>query len=168
MDAVYPWDLLTMNGALLADGAPAKGTNVARSVEMVPPVLLAPDATVGPQSTLLATTVVGENVVLGPGCILENCLVMDDVQIGPGAILRNSIVGEGARIGARFTALSGACEARVADGYHALLDFGCVIGPDTTVEGGVTVEAGVLVGAKVRVGTRAVLRRNVEDGARVV
>lgn len=169
MDAVYPWDLLGINGHVLADSCVVPShPAIAKSADIVCPALIQDDVAIGPQSTLLPTTVLGENVVLGANCVIENSVLLDDVQVGPGAIIRNSIVGEGARIGPRFTALAGPCEARVADGYHALSDFGCVIGPDTVVEGSVTVEPGVLIGARARVGSGAVLRRNVEDGARVV
>ncbi|MHB8584595.1 MAG: sugar phosphate nucleotidyltransferase [Thermoplasmatota archaeon] len=168
MDAVYPWDLLTMNSELLADATAPKVANLARTAEIVSPLRVGAESSIGPQATILPTTCIGDNVAIGPGCVLENCIVMDDVQIGPGAIIKNSIIGEGVRIGARFTALSGPCEARVADGYHALLDFGCVLGPDAAIEGAVTLEPGVLVGAKTKIGTRAVLRRNVDDQTRVV
>lgn len=169
MDAVYPWDLLDINAHLLADERTLPPEpNVARTSEILGPVHMEPDTTVGPQATILPSTVLGQNVTVGAGAILENCVVFDDVQIGPGAILRNSIVGEGVRIGPRFTALSGACEVRVADGYHAVGDFGCVIGPDTVIGGSVTVEPGILVGTRARVGSGAVLRRNVENDALVV
>lgn len=169
MDAVYPWDLLGMNGHLLADACIIpSSTAIAKSAEIVCPALVSADVNLGPQATILPSTVVGENVVIGAGCVIENCVIGDDVQIGAGAILRNSVVAEGARIGPRFTGLSGPCEARIADGYHALSDFGCVIGPDTILAGSVVVEPGVLIGAHAVVGSRATVRRNVPDGAQVL
>jgi mannose-1-phosphate guanylyltransferase len=49
---------------------------------------------------------VGPNAVLGAGCVvgagarIEGAIVWDDVTVGPGAVLHDCIVASGARIGA--------------------------------------------------------------------
>ena len=143
-DAVYPWDLLRVHADLL-HAQPARPANVA-GVHLEQPVLLGQDAHVGIGSTLAAGTCIGNNVVIGPNCVLENCVVYDDVQIGAGSILRNTIVGAGTRIGPRFTAISGPCDVKLADGWHHLDDFGSVIGEDARLGGVVTLAPGTIVG----------------------
>ncbi|HET9076276.1 MAG TPA: NDP-sugar synthase [Acidimicrobiales bacterium] len=45
-------------------------------------------------------SVVGEDVTVGPGALVERCVVMDGVQVGEGAVVTDSVLGPGARIGA--------------------------------------------------------------------
>ncbi len=171
LDAVYPWDLLALNAHLVGEpvGPPSPAAAGLHSRAVVEgPVILGSEVEVGAQSVILPTTCVGHNVVIGAGCIVENSVVYDDVQIGPGSILRNCVIGEGSRIGPRFTALSGACDVRVRDGWHELPDFGSVIGEDCVIEGGVTIRAGALVGNRARISAGSFVSQNADDGATVV
>lgn len=170
MDAVYPWDLLEVNAKLLERGPladPGIG-EIAPSSEFIAPVLVGADVYVGQKTVVLGPTTLGDNVTIGPGCVIENCIIQDDVQIGPGSILQNTIVGEGARIGARFTALSGPCDVRVRDGYYALSNFGAVIGEDCSLGGGVTTEPGALIGNRTRADANRTIRGTLEEGTKVI
>ena len=51
-------------------------------------------ARVGPNAVL------GDNCVVGAGARIEGAILWDDVEVGPGAVLRDCVVGAGARIGA--------------------------------------------------------------------
>jgi mannose-1-phosphate guanylyltransferase len=92
-----------MAGKLLAPIAPTvsgdrPGTDAAGAI-MSPCVIgrgsrLAPGSRVGPEAVL------GEGCVVGAGAIIEGAMLWDDVDVGSGAILRDCIVGSGARIGA--------------------------------------------------------------------
>lgn len=164
-DAVYPWDLLRVNAdALRVHARP----HVQPGVHTEMPHLVAPDAQIGPGTTVGAGTCVGDNVVIGAQCVLENVVIYDDVQIGPGSILRNSVVGAGTRIGPRFTALTGPCDIRSADGWHHLEDFGAVIGEDCIVGGAVTLLPGTILGNAVRVAHAKTIHTNADDRARVM
>lgn len=143
-DAVYPWDLLRAHADIL-HAQPAR-TTALTGAHIEPPVLLGNDVAVGLGSTLGAGTCVGDNVVIGPNCVLENCVLYDDVQLGAGSVLRNTIVGAGTRIGPRFTAISGPCDVKLADGWHHLDDFGSVVGEDARIGGVVTLTPGSVVG----------------------
>ena len=180
MDAVYPWDLLSLNEALVRRaireaGLPdppgpvqlGKGTTVRRTASIVGPALLGEGCLVESGVALGPTTSIGDNVSLGANCVVENSVLMDDVRVGPGSILRNSILAEGVTVGPRFTALSGACDFHAEDGWHSLEDFGCVIGNDARLGGNVTIEPGLTVGAGATVGSGAWLRRSVGQGAAV-
>ena len=166
-DAVYPWDLLRVNGLLLQAGhaAPPKLAHVHADRG----VLVGEDVAVGPGTVLGAGTCVGDNVEIGPHCVLENCVVYDDAQIGAGSVLRNTIVGEGTRIGPRFTALSGPCDVRSpADGWRQLEEFGSILGEDAEIGGAVTFLPGTVMGNRCRVAHARTVSGTLEDGSIVV
>lgn len=165
-DAVYPWDLLKVHAELFAAGH--GGSTKLPGVHAEAPVLVGEDATIGAGTVLGAGTCIGENVDVGPGCILENCVVYDHARIGPGSVLRDTIVGEGASVGARFTAPSGPCEVRTADGWHRLDAFGSVIGTDARVGGAVTALPGTILGNRARVPHAKTLSGTIDDGAVIV
>lgn len=165
-DAVHPWDLLHVNGVLLRAGhaiAPA-----IPHVRADPQVLVGEDVAIGSGTVLAAGTCIGDNVEIGPNCVLENCILYDDVQIGPNSVLRNTIIGEGTRIGPRFTALSGPCDARTADGWHHLPDFGAILGEDAVIGGAVVCLPGTVVGNRARIPHAKTLHGTLGDGAIVV
>lgn len=180
MDAVYPWDLLGLNEALVrrategqshaqAEGPVlvGKGTTIRRTASIVGPCLLGEGCVLESGAALGPTTSIGNHVVVGANSVVENSVLMDNVRLGPGSIVRNSILAEGVAVGPRFTALSGPCVFEAEDGWHALEDFGCVLGSDAQLGGGVAVEPGITVGAQARVASGAWLRRSVGKGAEV-
>lgn len=175
-DAVYPWDLLDINDALVrrqvggAGGTEThagKGTVLRPSTSVIGPALVGQGCVLESGVAIGPTTSIGDNVTIGANSVVENCILMDDVRIGPGSVIRNSIIAEGVTLGPRFTALAGPCESRAEDGWHALDDFGCVIGSDARLGGNVTVVPGVTIGAGANVGSGAWLRRNLGAGALV-
>lgn len=160
-DAVYPWDLLRVNSDGLRTHAqpfhaPGVGTE--------PPILVAPESSIGMGTMLGAGTCIGSNVVIGAQSVVENCVIYDDVQIGPGSILRNTVVGAGTRIGPRFTALSGPCDIQSVDGWHHLDDFGGVIGEDCRIGGAVTLLPGAVLGNHVHAAPTRSVSGNIQDG----
>ena len=165
-DAVHPWDLLHVNGVLLQAGhaVPPKLPNVHAD----PGVLVGEDGAIGPGTVLGAGTCIGDNVEIGAHCVLENCIVYDDAQIGAGSLLRNTIVGEGTRIGPRFTALSGPCDVRTADGWRHLEDFGSILGEDSRIGGAVTFLPGTVMGNRCRIAPARTVSGNLEDASLVV
>jgi bifunctional UDP-N-acetylglucosamine pyrophosphorylase / glucosamine-1-phosphate N-acetyltransferase len=57
------------------------------------------DTVIEPFAQLLGSTVVGEDSVIGAGCILRNCQVADRVEISPYTIAQDSRIDSGATIG---------------------------------------------------------------------
>lgn len=180
MDAVYPWDLLGLNDALVrraihAAGLPqppgpvaqGQGTTRRATTHVQGPVLLGEGCLLEAGVAIGPTTSLGSNVTIGANSVVENSILMDDVRLGPGSIVRNSILAEGVTTGPRFTTLAGPCEYRAEDGWHALEDFGTVVGNDARLGGNVTIDPGVTVGAGARVGSGAWLRRSVGPDAEV-
>lgn len=164
-DAVYPWDLLRVHGKLLRNALrPATPPGVHADRE----VLVDEDVSIGPGTFLGTGTCVGRNVVIHPNCVIENSVIYDDVEIGPGTILRNSIVGEGSRLGPRVTAVSGACEVRTTHAWHALDDFGAVIGEDCKIGGAATLLPGAFVGNRAKIAPAKVIGGTLDDNSIVI
>jgi bifunctional UDP-N-acetylglucosamine pyrophosphorylase/glucosamine-1-phosphate N-acetyltransferase len=57
------------------------------------------DSVIEPFAQLLGGTVVGEESVIGPGCLLKNCQVADRVEISAYTIAQDSRIDTGATIG---------------------------------------------------------------------
>ena len=57
------------------------------------------DSVIEPFAQLLGNTIVGEDSVIGPGCILRNCTVADRVEISAYTIAQDSRIEKGATIG---------------------------------------------------------------------
>lgn len=167
VDALYPWDLLEVNARLLArlpDREVAGRVHPTSTVD----ALVGQEASIGPNAVVQPSTSLGDNVTVGAGSILENCIVYDHAQVGPGCVLRNTIVGEGARLGPRVTALSGPADVKARDGYHAIQDAGAVIGEDARLAGAVTLAPGTMLGARATVDAGVTVRGNVPAGGRVL
>jgi len=64
--------------------------------------------------------VLGGNCVVGAGARIEGAILWDDVTVGPGATLRDCIVGAGTRIGAGAQL-----------GFTAVLEANSVVPPNT-------------------------------------
>lgn len=165
-DAVYPWDLLDVHAAILRQGR-ANGRAIA-GAHVDPSSLLEKDTVVGPGSYIGPGTCAGRNVVIHPNCVIENTVIYDDVEIGPGSILKNTIIGEGSRLGPRVIAESGPCEIRTARSWHALDEFGAIIGEDCRVGAAVLLRPGAFIGNNVRVGSGRTVQGTIEDGANVM
>ncbi|MFA5861480.1 MAG: sugar phosphate nucleotidyltransferase [Candidatus Thermoplasmatota archaeon] len=165
-DAVYPWDLLRVHADILRNGRTSQP--VFPGVHVEQPVLVGEGASIGPGTILNVGTCIGNNVNIGPNCVLENCVIYDDVQIGASSILRNTIIGEGTRIAPRFTAISDACDIRTTDGWHHLDDFGSIIGEDARIGGNVVLLPGTVLGNRARVAHAKTVHGNIEDNASVV
>jgi len=79
---------------------------VAPGARVAPDATIAAPCVIGPGSRVEPGARVGPNAVLGAGCVvgagarIEGAIVWDDVTVGPGAVLHDCIVASGARIGA--------------------------------------------------------------------
>lgn len=115
-DAVYPWDLLSMNRKLLKTVVPKKAGTVETFSHIHGNVSIGKNSIIGPNCVIRGPVVIGENCTIGPfSCIgpdtslgsgvriepfslIENAIIMDDVVIGSSSHMSGSIIGEGARI----------------------------------------------------------------------
>jgi len=163
LDVVYPWDILSLNDAILrqipADlggsieaGASVKGlvsvgkdTLIRSNSYIVGPVVIGENCDIGPNVSILPATSIGDNVVISPFSEIKNSVIGDDVSVGPGSIMQDSVIDEGCVIKGHFTASSGEAEIRVDDEYH-LVNVGAMLGVGCNLGNNVVAQPGVIVG----------------------
>lgn len=184
LDAVYPWDLVTLNAAVLERTAPklggiveagatlkgkvsvGKDTVIKSNSYIVGPVVIGEDCEIGPNVCILPSTSIGDNVSVGPFTTVENSVIGHDVSIGPACIVEDSVIDKGCVIRGHFTASSGRADVRVDEEHHEV-NVGAMLGIGCSVEGNVLAEAGTVLGNYSEVHSMRVLRGNFPDRSRV-
>ncbi len=168
-DAVYPWDLLSMNRKLMEDILPRKaGTieafthirgrvSIGRNSTIGPhcsiqgPVVIGDDCSIGPSTCIGPYTSIGAGTRVEPHCIIDQSLVMGEVTIGAFSQVTSSIIGEGVKIG-DHTSTVPASNLIEIEGSPIRGIFGAIMG-DGTRSGGFTRFEGAMVGNNVTIGS---------------
>jgi len=163
LDVVYPWDILSLNDAILRlipaklggtieGGAIVKGlasigkdTVIRSNSYIVGPVVIGENCEIGPNACILPSTSIGDNVAISPFSEIENSVIGDDVNVGPGSIIQDSVIAESCVIKGHFIACSGEAEVRINDEYH-LVNMGAILGVGCNLGNSVTAQPGVVVG----------------------
>ena len=60
------------------------------------PVRLGPEASVHPRAQVRGPSVLGERCAVGPGALVERCVLLDGARVGAGASIRDCVVEAGA------------------------------------------------------------------------
>ncbi|MCK5577131.1 MAG: NTP transferase domain-containing protein [Dehalococcoidales bacterium] len=159
LDVVYPWDILSLNGAVLRrvqgqlggiieTGVTIKGlvsvdenTIIKSNCYIAGPVVIGRGCEIGPNVCILPATSIGDNVVIAPFTEVENSVIGSDVSVGPGSIIQDSVIDKGCAITGHLSAISGETEIKI-DGYHrvkvgAMLGEGCSLGSNVVAMPGV-------------------------------
>ena len=163
LDVVYPWDILSLNEAVLRQiqsslggtietGVSLKGqvsvgkdTVIRSNSYIVGPVVIGDNCEIGPNVCLLPATSIGNNVIISPFTEIKNSVIGDDVSIGPGCIIEDSVIDKSCVINGRFTACSSQAEVKVDDEYH-LVNIGAMLGEGCSLGNSVVAQPGVIVG----------------------
>lgn len=163
LDVVYPWDIISLNSAVLGTIEARQGGTIESGVTIKGPVavgegtvlrpgtciygpaVIGAGCDIGPSVCILPATSIGDNVVIASFTEVRNSVIGDDVSIGPGGIIADSVIARGGRIKGRFTAASGRSEVRIS-GEGPSGSVGAIIGEDVTIESGVAVQPGAIIG----------------------
>jgi len=163
LDVVYPWDILSLNDAVLRRieaslggtieaGVSLKGqvsvgedTVIRSNSYICGPVVIGSGCDIGPNVCIMPATSIGDNVVISPFTEVKNSVIGNDVNIGAGCIINDSVIDKGCVIKGRFTACSGQSEVRV-NGESPLVSVGAMLGEDCNVGNNVVTQPGVIVG----------------------
>jgi NDP-sugar pyrophosphorylase family protein len=163
LDVVYPWDILSLNaavlrrieaslGGIIETGATIHGqvsvgedTMIRSGSYISGQVVIGCGCDIGPNVCIMPGTSIGDNVVIAPFTEIKNSVVGNDVNIGPGSIINDSVIGKGCVIKERFTAGSGPSEVRV-NGESPLVKVGAMLGEDCRLDSNVVAQPGVIVG----------------------
>ncbi len=182
LDAVYPWDILSLNDALLRRVKPdlggiietgvsvkglvsvGKDTIIRSNSYIVGPVVIGEKCDIGPYVCILPATSIGDNVVISPFSEIENSVISDDVVIGPSSLVQDSVIDEGCAIGAHFVACSGETEIKINGEYHRVT-VGAMLGTGCKLDSSIVAQPGVIVGNYSRVQAMKLLSGRLPDGS---
>jgi UDP-N-acetylglucosamine diphosphorylase / glucose-1-phosphate thymidylyltransferase / UDP-N-acetylgalactosamine diphosphorylase / glucosamine-1-phosphate N-acetyltransferase / galactosamine-1-phosphate N-acetyltransferase len=163
LDVVYPWDILSLNDAVLKNIGASLGGIIEAGVSMRGNVVVGPDSVIrsgsciygpvvigcgcdiGPQVCITPATSIGDNVTISPFSEIRNSVIGDDVAIGPGSIVNDSVIDKGCVLKGRFTALGGLSETRI-NGESPSINVGVIMGEECQVDANVTAQPGVIIG----------------------
>lgn len=163
LDVVYPWDILSLNDAVLHRVEASLGGNIEAGVSLKGqvsvgadtvirsgsyisgPVLIGGGCDIGPNVCITPATSIGDNVVISPFTEIKNSVIGNDVNIGTGSIISDSVIDRGCVIKGHFTACSGESEVRV-NGESPLVNVGAMLGEDCRLGNNVVAQPGVIVG----------------------
>ena len=163
LDAVYPWDILSLNDAVLRQTQATLGGTIETGVSLkglisvgedtvirsnsyiVGPVVIGGNCDIGPNVCVLPATSIGNNVVISSFSEIKNSVIGDDVNIGPGCIIQDSVIDKGCIIKGHFTACSSEANVEV-NGEHHLVNIGAMLGEGCSLGNGVVAQPGVIVG----------------------
>lgn len=185
LDVVYPWDVLSLNGAILPR-VPAslsgtveagvslqgqisvgKNTVIRSNSYIVGPVVIGEGCEIGPSVCILASTSIADNVVISPFTEIKNSVIGSDVNIGAGSIIEDSVIDKGCVIGGRFTACSGEAEVKVNSEHH-VVKVGAMLGESCELGDSVTAQPGFIAGNYCQVRPMKLLSGRLPDQGLVV
>ena len=163
LDVVYPWDILSLNDAVLrrietslggtieagvslkGQVSVGEGTVIRSNSYILGPVVIGGGCDIGPNVCIMPATSIGDNVVISPFTEIKNSVIGNDVNIGPGCIIGDSVIDKGCVIKGRFTAFGGESEVRV-NGESPLVNVGAMLGEDCNLGNDVVAQPGVIFG----------------------
>lgn len=163
LDVVYPWDIISLNDAILQkvetalggtieDGVIIKGkvmvgegTIIRAGSCIYGPAVIGTGCDIGPHVCIMPSTSIGDNVVIASFTQIKNSVIGNDVNMGPGCFISDSAIDKGSVIKGRFTALGGPSEIGV-NGENPKISVGVIMGEDCKIESNVTVQPGVIIG----------------------
>jgi glucose-1-phosphate thymidylyltransferase len=184
LDVVYPWDLVRLNGAILARTSPRFGGTIESGVTLkgavsvgidtvirsnsyvVGPVVIGENCEIGPNVCILPSTSIGDNVSISPFTTIENSMVGDDVSIGPASIIEDSVIDKGSVIRGHFMASSGETVVQVDEEHHRV-NVGAMVGIGCSLGGNVVAEPGAILGNYCQVQPMKVIRGSFLDRSRI-
>jgi UDP-N-acetylglucosamine diphosphorylase/glucosamine-1-phosphate N-acetyltransferase len=180
LDIVYPWDIISLNEAVLGGTEASLGGTIEAGVScqgpvsvgagtlirsgccIYGPVVIGSGCEIGPHVCIRAATSIGDNVVVGPFTEVRNSVIGDDVHLGPGGIISDSVIDKGCVIKGRFTAAGGQ-SAVLINNECPSINVGVIMGEDCNIESNVTVQPGTIVGNACQVQIMKVLSGRLPD-----
>ncbi|MCJ7744085.1 MAG: sugar phosphate nucleotidyltransferase [Dehalococcoidales bacterium] len=184
LDVAYPWDIISLNAAILdripanlggiiESGVSVKGlvsigkeTVVRSNSYIVGPVVIGENCDIGPNVCILPATSIGDNVVVSPFTTIDNSVIGDDVNIGPISIIQDSVIDKGCVIKGHFTAGSGETDIKVNDEYHRV-NVGAMLGVGCSLGHSVVAQPGAIVGNYSQVQAMKMLSGRIPDRSQV-
>jgi len=134
---------------------------------IVGPVVIGANCDIGPNVCLLPATSIGDNVVISPFTEIRNSVIGSDINIGSGCIIQDSFIDQGCVIGGQFTACAGEADVKVDGEYHSV-SVGAMLGEGCSIGCGVVARPGVIVGNNSQIQPLKLISGRLPDGSLVV
>lgn len=185
IDAVYPWDLLSVNSTALSrivkslngtieEGVTIKGPvhigegSIIKSGSCIEgPAVIGEGCEIGPDACILPSTSIGNDCKISPFSVIQNSLLMQTIQVGSHAFIGDSVIGSGVRAGTDLKVHVHGADIKLRSKYHTVDNIGCMIAEDTEIGAGVVMEAGVVVEDECKIDSGNTIRKNISHGSRV-
>ena len=163
LDAIYPWDILNLNAAILQQAKASSsgtietgvsikgevsiggGTVIRANSYITGPAVIGDGCDIGPGVCIFPATSIGSNVVVAPFTQIKNSVIGSDVNIGPGSIVEDSVIDNSCDIKGQFSACCGKEEVAVNHQRHTV-SFGAMLGEGCVLGNNVVAQPGVIVG----------------------
>lgn len=186
MDIVYPWDLISVNEAMIhqisssKSGTIEKGVTIKGEVSIgkdttiysgcyiVGPVVVGDGCEIGPNACIFPSTVVGDNSVVRPFTEIRNSVIMNDTHIGSNCFISHSIIGRGTTLGNNYSGISGKATVEIEGEFKKLDHIGPMIGEDSIIKSNIVVEPGVIIGRKCKIESMNKITKPVPSGSKVM
>ena len=95
------------------------------------------NCTIDPSAVIHGPTSIGDNVTIGAGAVIENCVIGDNVNIGQGCQLMLSVIGDGAFLPFRAALFMSSLMDNSMVAQNTCLQM-CVVGRNTFIGAGST------------------------------
>lgn len=184
LDMVYPWDILTLNDAVICLFPRGLAGNIEPGVSLKHPVSVGKDSVIrsnsyiagpvvigrgcdiGPNVCILPATSIGDNVAISSFTEIKNSVLGNDISIGAGSIIENSVISNGCVIKGHFSACSDYVEVKIKDEHH-FLDVGTILGEGCRLGNGVVTQPGVIMGNHSQIQAFQLISGRLPDGSLV-
>jgi len=127
-----------------------KNTVIRANSSVIGPVVIGDGCHIGPNVCILPATSIGDNVTVAPFTEVENSVIGSDVSLGPGSIIQDSVIDQGGVVGGHFTAAAGEAEVKINDEHHSV-KVGAMLGEGCSIGSGVVAQPGAILGSYSRV-----------------
>ncbi len=187
MDVVYPWDLISVNEAMIqgaaacTSGVIEKGVTLKGSVTIgkdtkiysgcyiVGPVVIGDSCEIGPHACIFPSTSIGNNTAVHPFSEIRSSVIMDDVHIASNSHISHSVIGKGCIIGDSFSTITGKTMIEVDNEFKRLeTPIGAMVGEDCIIESHVVVDPGKIIGRKCKISPMKHIIKNIPSESKVM
>ncbi len=131
------------------------------------PVFIGTGCRIGPHAAISGPVSIGANTNIDSFACISNCVIGSNVHIAPGAIIQDSVIDDGTVIGPRFTVASGEADIRIGDDYHHH-KIGVMIGEGCQLGAGIITKPGTIIGNFCHVEDLKVLSGGIPDKSMAV
>ncbi len=188
LEMSYPWDLLSVNEALMAEiktlnngviegnvairGAVqlGDGSRILSGSYISGPVIIGRNCVVGPNCYLRAATVIGDGCHIGAGVEIKNSIIMSGTKIPHLSYIGDSVIGENCNLGAGTKVANLRLDKRdvVARGMSThRRKLGAIIGDGVQSGINASINTGTIIGDNAWIGPGALAKGNIAPGSRV-